>query len=38
LQLAISGFNLLDERHTEYAPPLGEQIPRSFFIELRWRR
>jgi iron complex outermembrane recepter protein len=38
LQLSISGFNLLHERHTEYAPPIGEQIPRSVFVELRWRR
>jgi iron complex outermembrane receptor protein len=37
LQLSLSGFNLLDARHTEYAPPTGEHIPRSFFLELRWR-
>ena len=37
-QLSLSGFNLLDGRHTEYAPPIGEHIPRSFFVELRWRR
>ncbi|HKU17155.1 MAG TPA: TonB-dependent receptor [Steroidobacteraceae bacterium] len=38
LQLAVSGFNLLHDRHTEYPSPIGEQIPRSFFVELRWRR
>ena len=37
LQLSLSGFNLLDARHTEYAPPLGEHISRSLFLELRWR-
>jgi hypothetical protein len=36
-QLSLSGFNLLDDRHTEYAPPTGELIPRSYILELRWR-
>jgi hypothetical protein len=37
VQISLSGFNLLHERHVEYAPPTGMQIPRSFFIEARWR-
>ncbi len=36
-QISLSGFNLLHERHVEYAPPTGMQIQRSFFIEARWR-
>jgi iron complex outermembrane receptor protein len=36
-QVSLSGFNLLHERHVEYAPPTGMQIERSFFIEARWR-
>ncbi len=36
-QISLSGFNLLHERHVEYAPPIGMQIQRSFFIEARWR-
>lgn len=36
-QISLSGFNLLHARHVEYAPPIGAQIERSFFIEARWR-
>jgi iron complex outermembrane recepter protein len=36
-QISLSGFNLLHDRHVEYAPPIGMQIQRSFFIEARWR-
>ena len=35
VQLSLSGFNLLHDRHVEY--PGGNAIPRSFFAELRWR-
>ena len=38
LTLSVSGFNLLHERHPEFFEP-GEtdEIPRSFFVETRWR-
>lgn len=36
LDLAVSGFNLLDSRHGEYPAPFGAQIPRSFIVEARW--
>ena len=36
-EISLSGFNLMHERHVEYAPPTGAQIERSFFIEARWR-
>ena len=36
LELAISGFNLLDQRHTEYALPTAREIPRSVYAEARW--
>ncbi|HKS54863.1 MAG TPA: TonB-dependent receptor [Steroidobacteraceae bacterium] len=36
-QLSLSGFNLLDKTHTEYPAPIGMEIPRSFFLEARWR-
>lgn len=35
LEVAVSGFNLLDDRHTEYAPPVGREIERSALAELR---
>jgi hypothetical protein len=35
LELAVSGFNLLHDRHTEYAPPLGRDIARSALAGLR---
>jgi iron complex outermembrane receptor protein len=36
LELALSGFNLLDERHSEYAVPTAREIPRSVYAEARW--
>ena len=36
LELAFSGFNLLDDRHSEYALPTARQIPRSIYAEARW--
>jgi iron complex outermembrane receptor protein len=36
LELALGGFNLLDERHSEYAVPTGREIPRSVYVEARW--
>ncbi len=35
LELSISGFNLLHDRHLEYAP--GDEIRRSFFVDTRWK-
>jgi iron complex outermembrane receptor protein len=35
LEFALSGFNLLDDRHPEYAPPSGQQIRRSAYAEVR---
>ena len=37
LELAVSGFNLLHGRHTEYPAPQGLYIERSGFAELRLR-
>jgi iron complex outermembrane receptor protein len=38
LEVSISGFNLLHARHEEFLEP-GQsfEIPRSFFVETRWR-
>ncbi|HUQ52488.1 MAG TPA: TonB-dependent receptor, partial [Gammaproteobacteria bacterium] len=36
LELALTGFNLLDERHSEYAVPTAREIPRTFYAEARW--
>jgi iron complex outermembrane receptor protein len=36
LELSISGFNLLDDRHSEYATPTATGIRRSIFAEARW--
>jgi iron complex outermembrane receptor protein len=36
LELALSGFNLLDKRHSEYAVPTAREIPRSIYAEARW--
>jgi hypothetical protein len=36
LEWALSGFNLLDRRHTEYAPPTAREIRRSVYLEARW--
>jgi iron complex outermembrane receptor protein len=36
LELALSGFNLLDDRHSEYALPTAREIPRSIYAEARW--
>lgn len=38
LDLAVRGQNLLHGRHREFAAPDGEEIGRSVFAELRWRR
>ena len=37
LELAVSGFNLLHARHTEYPSPQGLNIERSGFAELKLR-
>ncbi len=37
LELAVSGFNLLHDRHTEYPAPQGLDIERSGFAELKLR-
>jgi len=36
LELALSGFNVLDDRHSEYALPTARDIPRSIYAEARW--
>jgi iron complex outermembrane receptor protein len=36
LQLAVKGFNLLNETHREYAEPQGREIRRSVMAELRY--
>ena len=36
LEFSISGFNLLDERHHEYAVPTAREIRRSIYAEARW--
>jgi iron complex outermembrane receptor protein len=36
LEFSISGFNLLDERHHEYAVPTAREIRRSVYAEARW--
>ncbi|MDB5362072.1 MAG: TonB-dependent receptor [Rhodospirillales bacterium] len=38
LELRLSGFNLLHDRHAEFFEAgQSDQIPRSFFVETRWR-
>ena len=38
LELSVSGFNLLHPRHEEFmAESFIEEVPRSFFVETRWR-
>ena len=37
LQLSLSGFNLLHERHMEFPAPQANAVPRTYFVELRWR-
>jgi iron complex outermembrane receptor protein len=36
LELAVKGFNLLNETHREYPAPAGREIPRSLLVELRY--
>jgi iron complex outermembrane receptor protein len=36
LDLSVSGFNLLHDRHLEYAAPSGAEITRSVLAEVRW--
>jgi hypothetical protein len=36
LELAVKGFNLLNETHREYADPNGREIRRSVMAELRY--
>jgi iron complex outermembrane receptor protein len=36
LEIALSGLNLLDDRHSEYALPTAREIPRSIYAEARW--
>jgi hypothetical protein len=33
--LSVAGFNLLDERHPEYAAPAGRELRRSVHAEAR---
>lgn len=37
LELAVVGNDLLHARHLEYPSPDGEEIPRSFMLQIRWR-
>ena len=37
VQLSLSGFNLLHDRHLEFPAPAANAVPRSFFAEVRWR-
>ncbi len=36
LEVAVKGFNLLNETHREYADPQGREIRRSVMAELRY--
>jgi len=36
LELSLNGFNLLDERHAEYAVPTAREIRRSIYAEARF--
>jgi len=36
LELALIGNDLLHARHLEYPSPDGEEIPRSFMLQIRW--
>ena len=38
IELAIKGFNLLDETHPEYAAPQGHELRRSVLAEIRFAR
>jgi iron complex outermembrane receptor protein len=35
LEFSISGVNLLDDRHVEYAPPAGRELRRAVYAETR---
>jgi len=35
LELSLSGFNLLDARHVEYAAPEGHELRRSVYAEAK---
>jgi iron complex outermembrane receptor protein len=37
MQLSLSGFNLLHERHQEFPAPEANAVPRSFTADLSWR-
>jgi iron complex outermembrane receptor protein len=37
LELSVSGANLLHARHLEFPAPGATAVPRSFFIDLKWR-
>ncbi len=37
VDVSISGFNLLDDRHLEYPAPGGNFIPHSVLAQARWR-
>jgi iron complex outermembrane receptor protein len=37
INLAVSGDNLLHDRHQEFPAPQATAVPRSFFIEVLWR-
>jgi iron complex outermembrane receptor protein len=36
LELAVTGANLLHDRHLEYALPTAREIPRAVYVEARW--
>jgi len=36
IELAVSGFNLLHDRHQEFPAPNATAVPRSVFVGLRW--
>jgi iron complex outermembrane recepter protein len=38
VEIAVKGFNLLNETHPEYAAPQGHELPRSVLAEIRFAR
>jgi len=37
IELAVSGLNLLHDKHLEYTDPPSDLVKRSFFIDTRWK-
>lgn len=37
VQLSLSGFNLLNDRHQEFPAPRNNPATRSVFAEVKWR-